>query len=85
GSTRRMFSWHKESELAGRYLALFGHHNRSRFQFRAPETVQVAVQSLTNATPHETTNGWNYGGSQQYIRSLSAKTDIKFNRTTSVL
>ncbi|NNA48811.1 neuraminidase-like domain-containing protein [Pseudomonas lactis] len=85
GSTRRMFSWHKESELAGRYLALFGHHNRSRFQFRAPETVQVAVQSLTNGTPHATTNGWNYGGSQQYIRSLSANTDIKFNRTTSVL
>ncbi len=85
GSTRRMFYWHKEAELAGRYLALFGHHNRARFQFRAPDTVQVKVHSLTNNAPHGTTHGWNYEDNQQHIRSLSAESDIRFNRTTSVL
>ena len=68
GSTRRMFSWHKESELAGRYQALFGHHNRSRFQFRAPETVQVKVHSLTNNAPHGTT----MAGITKTINSISA-------------
>lgn len=85
GSTRRMFAWHKDAELAGRYLALFGHHNKSNFQFRAPKTIQVKVQSLINSAPHANANGWNYENHQAHIRDLSADNDIKFNRTTSVL
>ena len=85
GSPRNLLPWLKDSDLAGRYLTLFVHHNKNNFQFRAPETEQVKVQQLSAATPHPSTSGWNYAKSQKNIRDLSMDSDIRFNLTTSVL
>ncbi|QOY69455.1 neuraminidase-like domain-containing protein [Pseudomonas sp. OST1909] len=86
GSTRKTRLWLDEShlELAGRYLAMFTHHNHARFQFRATKTAQVNVEALTLDAPHGAVNGWNYEGHQNKIRALTSA-DIKFNTTTSIL
>ncbi|UEH06203.1 neuraminidase-like domain-containing protein [Pseudomonas sp. HN8-3] len=86
GSTRKTRLWLDEShlELAGRYLAMFAHHNHARFQFRATKTAQVNVEALTHDAPHGAVNGWNYAGHQNKIRALTSA-DIKFNTTTSIL
>lgn len=85
GSPRSLLPWLKESELAGRYLTLFAHHNRANFQFRAPESDQVEVKGLTAAAQHPASSGWNFEGHQKNIADLSKKSDIRFNLTTSVL